>query len=93
MLGCAIAIRREDGGPVFFKQKRMSRNGEIFDIIKFRTMKVHADQIPQHSAQVDDPRITTATDKAYTVMRTDDTEKAEAVLAQNGIELLDEAHI
>lgn len=58
MLGCAIAIRREDGGPVFFKQKRMSRNGEIFDIIKFRTMKVHADQIPQHSAQVDDPRIT-----------------------------------
>ena len=37
--------------------------------------------------------ITTATDKAYTVMRTDDTEKAEAVLAQNGIELLDEAHI
>ena len=37
--------------------------------------------------------ITTATDKAYTVMRTDDTEKAESVLAQNGIELLDEAHI
>lgn len=37
--------------------------------------------------------ITTANDKAYTVMRTDDTEKAESVLAQNGIELLDEAHI
>ena len=37
--------------------------------------------------------ITTATDKAYTVMRTDDTEKAEKVLTDNGIELLDEAHI
>lgn len=37
--------------------------------------------------------ITTATDKAYTVMRTDDVEKAEQVLAQNGIELLDEKHI
>ena len=37
--------------------------------------------------------ITTATDKAYTVMRTDDTEKAESVLLKSGIELLDEAHI
>lgn len=37
--------------------------------------------------------ITTATDKAYTVMRSDDTEKAESVLLENGIELLDEAHI
>ena len=37
--------------------------------------------------------VTTATDKAYTVMRTDDTDKAEKVLVDNGIELLDEAHI
>ena len=37
--------------------------------------------------------ITTATDKAYTVMRSDDHEKAEKVLTDNGIELLDEDHI
>ena len=37
--------------------------------------------------------ITTCADKAYTVMRTNDTEKAEKVLRENGIELLDEAHI
>ena len=37
--------------------------------------------------------ITTCADKAYTVMRTDDTEKAEAILTANGIELLDEEHI
>lgn len=37
--------------------------------------------------------ITTVTDKAYTVMRTDDTAKAEKVLAENNIELLDETHI
>lgn len=37
--------------------------------------------------------VTTATDKAYTVMRTDDTDKSEKVLVDNGIELLDEAHI
>ena len=37
--------------------------------------------------------ITTCAEKAYTVMLTDDTEKAEALLTANGIELLDEKHI
>ena len=58
MLVCAIAIKRGDGGPVFFRQTRMSRDGQLFDIIKFRTMAPHAQDMPQHSAQTDDPRIT-----------------------------------
>ena len=58
MLACAIAIKRGDGGPVFFRQTRMSRDGQLFDIIKFRTMVPHAQDMPQHSAQQDDPRIT-----------------------------------
>ncbi len=37
--------------------------------------------------------ITTCAEKAYTVMRTDDTEKADQILTANGIELLDEKHI
>ena len=37
--------------------------------------------------------VTTATDKAYTVMRTDEPEIAESILKSSGIELLDEAHI
>ena len=37
--------------------------------------------------------VTTETDKAYAVMRTDETEIAESILKTNGIELLDEAHI
>ena len=37
--------------------------------------------------------VTTATDKAYAVMRTDETEIAESILKSNGIELLDESHI
>ena len=37
--------------------------------------------------------VTTATDKAYAVMRTDESEIAESILKSNGIELLDEAHI
>ena len=37
--------------------------------------------------------VTTETDKAYAVMRTDEPEIAESILKSNGIELLDEAHI
>ena len=37
--------------------------------------------------------VTTATDKAYAVMRTDESEIAESILKSNGVELLDEAHI
>lgn len=37
--------------------------------------------------------ITTCADKAFTVMRTDNSEKAEEILKANGIELLDENHI
>ena len=37
--------------------------------------------------------VTTEKDKAYAVMRNDDREMAERILKENGIELLDEAHI
>ncbi|UVE96430.1 sugar transferase [Dietzia sp. B32] len=36
----AMAILLEDGRPVFFRQVRVGRGGEIFRIHKFRTMKV-----------------------------------------------------
>jgi exopolysaccharide biosynthesis polyprenyl glycosylphosphotransferase len=40
----AIAIKREDGGPVFYKQARVGRAGEIFTMWKFRSMGVGADK-------------------------------------------------
>ena len=59
MAVAAIAIKLEDGGPVFFKQKRMTRGGREFDILKFRSMIVDAEK---YSGAVlaagDDPRIT-----------------------------------
>lgn len=59
MLITAIAIKLEDGGPVFFKQKRATIGGREFDILKFRSMIVDAEKggfsIP---ATGEDPRIT-----------------------------------
>lgn len=59
MLALALLIRLEDGGPALFKQKRMTVNGRIFTIYKFRTMRQDASaQRHQVSAQEGDSRIT-----------------------------------
>ena len=44
MLLVAIAIKAEDKGPVFYKQKRLTLNGKEFKIIKFRSMKTDAEK-------------------------------------------------
>lgn len=41
----AIAIKLEDGGPVFFKQKRVGKNQKLFDIYKFRSMKTNREEL------------------------------------------------
>ncbi len=59
MAAISIAIKLHDGGPVLFKQKRVTRNEKVFEIYKFRSMIVDAEKdnkvIP---ATDDDPRIT-----------------------------------
>ena len=40
----AIAIKIEDGGPVFFRQTRVGRDGEDFELLKLRTMVVGAEK-------------------------------------------------
>lgn len=56
---CAIIIKLQDHGPVFFKQIRVTRDGKRFVLYKFRSMIVDAEKefgaIP---ASEDDPRIT-----------------------------------
>lgn len=39
-----IAIKIEDGGPIFFAQDRVGRNGSIIKVYKFRSMSVHNDE-------------------------------------------------
>lgn len=59
MLIIAIAIKIEDGGSVFYRQKRVTRDGKQFDILKFRSMieNAEADGKP-HPATDNDDRIT-----------------------------------
>lgn len=57
MLATAIAIKLDDGGSVFYKQKRMTRGDKVFEIYKFRTMREAAAAV-EYSAVKDDDRIT-----------------------------------
>lgn len=59
MLVTAIAIKLEDHGPVFFKQKRCTVGGRVFEIIKFRSMITDAEKAGAVIPCTDhDPRIT-----------------------------------
>lgn len=51
----AICIKAEDGGSVFFKQKRATKNGQVFEVYKFRTMK---ENVENYSSTLGDDRIT-----------------------------------
>ena len=60
-LFCYIAIRREDGGSVIFKQERIGRFGRPFYIYKFRSMRLDAEKFgPQlsHTGGENDSRLT-----------------------------------
>lgn len=44
----AVAIFIDDPGPVFFKQKRVGKNKELFWLHKFRSMKIKTPDLPTH---------------------------------------------
>jgi len=54
----AIAIKRDSPGPVFYRGERIGRNGKPFQMFKFRTMVINADQLGGPSTAADDPRLT-----------------------------------
>ncbi len=54
---CALMIKLDDGGSVFFKQKRATKGGQVFEVYKFRTMR---ENVANYSATSDDDRITKA---------------------------------
>lgn len=56
MIICAILIKAEDGGHVFFRQARATKGGKLFMVYKFRTMKEEGSY--NKSVTADDDRIT-----------------------------------
>ena len=65
----ACAIKFTSKGPIFFSQKRVGKNGELFDMYKFRSMVVNAEELKEKLANQnemsgpmfkmkDDPRVT-----------------------------------
>jgi lipopolysaccharide/colanic/teichoic acid biosynthesis glycosyltransferase len=59
MIIVAIFVK-SDGGPVFYKQVRLTQNGKKFKVLKFRSMRVDAESNGKAvlSAGENDPRIT-----------------------------------
>jgi putative colanic acid biosynthesis UDP-glucose lipid carrier transferase len=53
----AIIIKLDTKGPVFFRQRRIGRNGYFFNCLKFRTM-VQNDEADERPAEENDERIT-----------------------------------
>lgn len=56
----ALAIKIDDPGPVFYTQERLTKNGKVFKIHKFRSMRTDAekDGVARLSTGDRDPRVT-----------------------------------
>jgi lipopolysaccharide/colanic/teichoic acid biosynthesis glycosyltransferase len=58
MLAAALAIKLDSPGPVFFRQQRVGRGGQLFRVHKFRTMVANAPERGPALTVGDDARIT-----------------------------------
>ena len=58
MLLIALAIRLCDGGPVFFTQDRLTQDGKVFKLYKFRSMYVNQQPTEYCMTRENDSRIT-----------------------------------
>lgn len=54
----AFLIKNEDGGPVFYKQDRLGKDGRVIFIYKLRSMRINSERNGAIWAEKNDPRIT-----------------------------------
>jgi lipopolysaccharide/colanic/teichoic acid biosynthesis glycosyltransferase len=61
LLGSAVAIKLDDGGPVLYRQRRVGKEGVEFELLKLRTMVAGAEKLGAgYAVNEGDPRITRA---------------------------------
>jgi sugar transferase (PEP-CTERM system associated) len=59
MAAAAICIKLDSAGPIFFRQERVGKHGQVFTLYKFRSMREDAEQMTGPVwASEDDPRVT-----------------------------------
>ncbi|MHC4183898.1 MAG: sugar transferase [Planctomycetota bacterium] len=55
----ALAVKLQDGGPIFYSHERAGKNGRVFKVYKFRSMIPDAEKgVGPVQAKEDDPRVT-----------------------------------
>lgn len=56
----AAAIKATDGGDIFYRQARLTKDGKVFQVLKFRSMRMDAekDGVARLSTGENDPRVT-----------------------------------
>jgi sugar transferase (PEP-CTERM system associated) len=57
-IATAILIKIESRGPVFYRQERVGKNGRVFTLMKFRSMRVDAEKDGPVWAKTEDERMT-----------------------------------
>lgn len=58
-IGVSIAIKKDSKGPILFRQERRTKDGQVFQMLKFRSMVVNAEQMGAGLFNYeDDPRVT-----------------------------------
>lgn len=69
----AILIKLESRGPVFYKQERVGKNGHVFNVIKFRSMKTDAESDGKPMWAVSNDERVTRIGKIIRKLRIDET--------------------
>jgi exopolysaccharide biosynthesis polyprenyl glycosylphosphotransferase len=54
----ALAIKLDSRGPVLYRQRRVGKDGKLFEVYKFRSMRMDAEKDGPQYARINDDRVT-----------------------------------
>ncbi len=58
LIGFAIAVKLTDGGPIFYRQRRVGERGKEFEMVKLRSMRVTSEEQGAQWSRDEDDRVT-----------------------------------